>query len=359
LISSTTVSWRYFGLSELITAVFGRGVRTSNFAPEFGRTPGAQISVVTRSGSNDWHGTAFDYLRNDAFDARNYFDAPPLPKPPLRQNDFGGSLGGAIRKDRAFFFFSYEGLRLLLPDTATGNFYTAAARANVAPAYQPILAALPLPNGPVNSDGFTAPLTVAYSDPTSFDSYSLRIDYNVNSRMTLFGRFGYLPSIQSVHFFSELQNNRADVDSLTVGTTLSLGPDKMNDLRANWGRAQSNSWATMVRFYGAVPPPQSLLYQPGSSSTYQFILIPRGQDAEIRNGSTGGPQSQRQLEFADVFSMSSGAHQLKFGGDVRQLTPSQRGKRQRINVCQLPPGAGGDCGFRVHVWAGVAHSKTV
>jgi hypothetical protein len=181
LISSTTVSWRYFGLSELITAVFGRGVRTSNFAPEFGRTPGAQISVVTRSGSNDWHGTAFDYLRNDAFDARNYFDAPPLPKPPLRQNDFGGSLGGAIRKDRAFFFFSYEGLRLLLPDTATGNFYTAAARANVAPAYQPILAALPLPNGPVNSDGFTAPLTVAYSDPTSFDSYSLRIDYNVTA----------------------------------------------------------------------------------------------------------------------------------------------------------------------------------
>lgn len=299
-------------------------VVTSTFAPEFGRTPGAQISIVTRSGSNDWHGTAFDYLRNDAFDARNYFDAPPLPKPPLRQNDFGGAVGGPIRKDRAFFFFSYEGLRLLLPATATGNFYTAAARANVAPVYQPLLAALPIPNGPVNSDGITAPLTVAYSDPTSFDSYSLRIDYIANRRMTLFGRFGYSPSTESMHYFSELLNYSADVDSLTVGTTLSFGPDKLNDLRANWSRAQSSSWSTMVRFYGAVPPPQSLLYPPGySSSTYHFILFPGGQDGEIENGSVNGPQSQRQLEFADVFSMSAGTHQLKFGGDVRQLTPSQ------------------------------------
>jgi hypothetical protein len=299
-------------------------VETSNFAPEFGRTPGAQISIVTRSGSNDWHGTAFDYLRNDAFDARNYFDAPPLPKPPLRQNDFGGAISGPIRKDKLFFFFSYEGLRLLLPATDTGNFYTAAARANVAPVYQPLLAALPIPNGPVNSDGITAPLRVTYSDPTSFDSYSLRVDYNVNSRMTLFGRFGYSPSIASTHYFSELRNNRADVDSLTVGTTLTFGPDKLNDFRANWSHAHSSSGATMVRFYGAVPPPQSLLYPPGySSSTYQFILLP-GAGGEIRNGS-GGTQSQRQLEFADVFSMSFGTHQLKFGGDVRQLTPSQGG----------------------------------
>jgi hypothetical protein len=299
-------------------------VETSNFAPDLGRTPGAQISIVTRSGSNDWHGTAFDYLRNDAFDARNYFDTPPLPKAPLRQNDFGGSLGGTIRKDRAFFFFSYEGLRLLLPATATGNFYTPAARANVAPAYQPLLAALPIPNGPVNPDGITAPLTVAYSDPTSFDSYSLRIDYNMNSRMTLFGRFGYSPSTESTHLFSEFQNYSAEVDSLTVGTTISFGADKLNDLRANWSRAQSNSWSTMVRFYGAVPPPQSLLYPPGySSSTYQFVLFLGGQDGQIRNGTLGGSQSQRQLEFGDVFSMSLGSHQLKFGGDVRQLTPSQ------------------------------------
>jgi hypothetical protein len=97
-------------------------IQTSSVAPEFGHTPGAQISIVTKSGSNQFHGTAFDYVGNDIFDARNVFDTPPLPKPPLRQNDFGGTLGGPIRKDRTFFFFSYEQLRLLLPQTDSGAF---------------------------------------------------------------------------------------------------------------------------------------------------------------------------------------------------------------------------------------------
>jgi hypothetical protein len=96
-------------------------VLTSTFAPEFGRMPGSQISIVTRSGSNQFHGILFDYLRNDVFDARNCFDSANLPKPPLRENDFGGTLTGPIRKDRLFFFFSYEGLRLLEPEASIRN----------------------------------------------------------------------------------------------------------------------------------------------------------------------------------------------------------------------------------------------
>ncbi|MBV8829958.1 MAG: carboxypeptidase regulatory-like domain-containing protein, partial [Acidobacteriaceae bacterium] len=125
-------------------------VLTSTYAPEYGRSPGAQVLIVTRSGTNQFHGNAFDYLRNDVFDARNFFNVVPQPKPPLRQNDFGGTLGGPIRKNKAFFFFSYEGLRLRLPQTSTGTFFTAAARENVAPAFQPLLGALPIPNGPTN-----------------------------------------------------------------------------------------------------------------------------------------------------------------------------------------------------------------
>lgn len=298
-------------------------VVTSTFAPELGRTPGAQISIVTRSGTNNWHGTVFDYLRNDAFDARNYFDAPPLPKPPLRQNDFGGTLSGPISKDRLFFFFSYEGLRLRLPETTTGNFYTASARANVAPAYQPLLAALPIPTGPANSDGITAPLTVAYSDPTSFNSVGLRVDYKLNNRMTLFGRYSYAPSIESSHYFSTLSSTNLNVNSLTAGFTTSFGPDKLNDLRFNWSRAVSMNWYQMVPFYGAVPPPASALYPLGyNNSNYRLTLFPGDQDGEVSSGQGQGTDKQRQVEVADTFSVSRGAHQLKFGGDFRQMTPS-------------------------------------
>ncbi len=82
-------------------------IQTSSFAPEFGRTPGGQISIVTRSGTNQLHGTLFDYLRNDVLDANDWFgDHNGLPKPKARQNDFGGVVGGPIIANKTFFFFS-------------------------------------------------------------------------------------------------------------------------------------------------------------------------------------------------------------------------------------------------------------
>ncbi len=80
-------------------------VLTSTYAPEYGRTPGGQILIVTRSGTNEFHGTGFDYLRNDIFDARNFFNMVPQPKPPLRQNDFGATLGGPIFEKQDLFLF--------------------------------------------------------------------------------------------------------------------------------------------------------------------------------------------------------------------------------------------------------------
>ena len=86
-------------------------IQTSSFAPEFGRTPGGQISIVTRSGTNSFHGTLFEYFRNDVLDANDWFsNFNHLPKPEERQNDFGGVFGGPVIKDKTFFFFSYEGL---------------------------------------------------------------------------------------------------------------------------------------------------------------------------------------------------------------------------------------------------------
>src|SRR5262245_29460889 len=112
-------------------------IQTSSYSTESGRSPGAQIAIVTRSGTNEFHGTAYDYVRHEAFDARNWFSPPPAAKPPLRQHDFGGTLGGPVSRNRSFFFFSYEGLRLRLPRVAAGYFYTPETRRAIAPVYQP------------------------------------------------------------------------------------------------------------------------------------------------------------------------------------------------------------------------------
>ena len=96
-------------------------IQTSNYSPEFGRSGGAVINATTKSGTNSFHGSAWEFLRNDAFDARGFFESPDQPKAPYKQNQFGGTLGGPIKKDKAFFFVDYEGTRI---HSATTDFAT-------------------------------------------------------------------------------------------------------------------------------------------------------------------------------------------------------------------------------------------
>ena len=169
-------------------------IQTSTFAPEYGRTPGAQISVVTKSGTNTFHGTAFEYFRNDKLDANDWFaNAKGLARPELRQNDFGGVLGGPIKKDKLFFFGSYEGLRVRQPHVANTYVPSLASRQNAPAAVQPLLNAFPLPNGPDLGNG-TAAFAAGYSDPSTLDSYGIRLDYLPIQRITLFGRYSDAPS---------------------------------------------------------------------------------------------------------------------------------------------------------------------
>jgi hypothetical protein len=115
-------------------------IQTSSFAPEFGRTPGGQISIVTRSGTNAFHGTLFDYFRNDKLDARSWFvNYSGLAKPAERQNDFGGVFGGPVVKNKTFFFFSYKGLRLRQPATQQTVVPNASSRQQAPPGTQPFL----------------------------------------------------------------------------------------------------------------------------------------------------------------------------------------------------------------------------
>lgn len=305
-------------------------IQTSSYAPEFGRSPGAQISLVTKSGTNQFHGTAFDYLRNDLLDARNFFDVPPLPKPPLRQNDFGGTLGGPIFKNKTFFFFSYEGLRLLQPQIASALIYTASARAAAAPAYQPFINALPLPTAPPidpTCDNVTnaclAPLTVAYSNPSSLNATSLRIDQNLTKKITLFARYNHAPSYGATRFWEVLEYDHANTDTMTAGSTFILADNKLNDFRGNWSRSTGGDVSTLTNFHGAVVPSNSSLFPSSTPYTFAtsqaFVFFPDGGGGlELRAG-TLAANVEKQLNFIDTFSWTLGAHQLKFGVDYRHI----------------------------------------
>jgi hypothetical protein len=309
-------------------------IQTSSYEAEFGRTPGAQISIVTKSGGNTFHGTAFEYLRNDIFDARNYFDAPPLPKPPLRQNDFGGTFGGPIMRDKTFFFFSYEGLRLRLPQTASDQFYTVSARAAVAPIYQPVINALPLPDpdAPLidpSCDNITNPcqavITAAYSNPSSLDAISIRIDHNLNKRINLFARYGRAPSHDATRNWEEVAYSNVGMDTLTAGATVLIAPAMLNDFRANWSQSTASYTNVLTDFHGAAVPSESALFP--SSSSYRpdvdqaLVFLPNA-GMEVRRGRLF-EDVERQLNFVDSLSWVFRTHQLKFGVDYRRLNPER------------------------------------
>src|SRR5215471_7642478 len=203
-------------------------IQTSSFAPEFGRTPGAQVAVVTKSGTNAFHGTAFEYFRNDVLDANNWFaDNKGLKKPALRQNDFGGALGGPIIKEKLFFFGSYEGLRIWQPQIANSYVPSLATRQSAPSALQPLLDAFPQPTGSncPNCPTGTAAFAAGYSDPASLDSYSGRLDYSLSRRLTLFGRYSDAPSSNVQRAggsrfqtaYSNLNHTKARTQTLTVG----------------------------------------------------------------------------------------------------------------------------------------------
>jgi hypothetical protein len=307
-------------------------VQTSSFAPEFGRTPGGQISVVTRSGTNDFHGTLFEYFRNDVLDSSDWFNGytnnPPLPKAEERQNDFGGVFGGPIIKNKAFFFFSYEGLRLrqpvtqesVVPDAASRQDQTAAGIA-----ISPYLNAypMPLPNAPDVAPGLAA-FNGSYSNPSSLNAYSIRIDQAVNSNLSLFGRYNYSPSQTSARNpYGTLSTNEllsAAVNTFTIGLTDSITPRLSNELRANYSNDRVASRFKSDTFGGAVPVPDSVLFPSGFSSTnglFEFLIAGAGEWVTGKFGT----DEQRQVNLIDNLAWSKGAHQLKLGVDYRWLSP--------------------------------------
>ena len=296
-------------------------IETSSFAPEFGTAPGGQVILTTRSGANRIHGGVFDYFRNTAMDANDWFaNQADLPRSPEHHNDFGGFLGGPLVKDRTFYFLSYEGARLDLPQTTITLVPTGAARSAAPGALAPFLNAYPLPNGAVNSsDPATAQLTGIYSNHATLNATGIRIDHTFNRRASIFGRYNYAPSqyIERAGSLSTLQPTDVNTQTLTVGLILQLSAKVLNSLRGNYSTQYSALSNRLDDFGGATPLAASLLLGtlPAASNYAYFETFDMGELAT-------GPQAKnrtRQADIVDGLSLEAGKHQLKFGLEERAL----------------------------------------
>jgi len=355
-------------------------ITTNPYAAEYGRSPGAAISVTTKSGTKDFHGTAYWFVRNDIFDANNFFlnrlTNPLLNKKPKnRQNQFGGNIGGPIIKDRAFFFFNYEGTRIHKGVTRFGNVPLANERIGdffaapytrmidrvgdcvgagnpfpnnqippgcIDPVAAAILALVPPPSftgtGPLsNVSNF---LRVPTLDDTT-DSYTARGDWQINDKNNLFVRYTYFDRLRFVPgvFGGVLDGTSTSAfgrlfmkgQGAAIGWNRTIGTRMVNEFRLGWGR--NNSEGVQDPF-GDLPPtaaqipntPDDPLFNGGFPA---LRIRARGGTQEIPAGSGGGldhigspvflPKFQKtnQFQWWDMVNLSYGRHQIKFGADFR------------------------------------------
>lgn len=294
-------------------------VNTNAYSAAYGRSAGGVISAVTKSGTNQFHGSLFEFVRNSAFDAKNFFDAATSPIPPFRRNQFGVEADGAIVKNKTFFLASYEGLRqrlgvtsrTVVPDAnARQGIFPTGPRVTVNPAVPAYLALVPLPNDRNFGDG-TGEYVSAASQSVDENFFVARIDHRFNDKTSLFGR--YTQDKATVAIPDALRFVQAETKSdnryFTVEATRVLTERLVNTVRFSVNQSNSNGINNYLR-----QPDPSLSFFPGRpfgqiSVTGFFSLGP----------SRFGPSfsEQRLFQFSNDLSWVSGRHSFKFGFDHR------------------------------------------
>ena len=287
---------------------------TNNYSAEFGGAGGGIVNIVSKSGGNQIHGTAFEFMRNSALDARNFFDQENVP--PFKRNQFGGSIGGPIRKDKTFFFFAYEGLRQRLTQSQRFFVPTAGARLGigvtpapitVSPLIKPYLALYPLPNAGDIGGGLGAYIR-GDGGRTNEDYFSIRADHNLSSKDTLFGRYTFDNS-NSVNPDHVISNDILDARSQYVGLgeTHIFGPSLLNNLRVAYDR--SKVFGDEV---DTVQIPLSLVWVPGQTVLGDFRDI-GGLSPLSDRVLTPRFLIQNDIQVTDQLTYTRGSHSMKFG----------------------------------------------
>ncbi len=241
-----------------IDAIREFNVLTDTYGAEYGKRAGAQISVVTQSGTNQLHGAVYEFLRNSDLDARNFFDQASVP--PFRRNQFGGAIGGPVKKDKWFLFSNYEGFRQSLavssvsvvPDSEArlgllpnaSGVYTTVAKLN--PAMLKYMQLWPLPNGPeLTVGGLSSGTALSYNNPKQTireDFGTMRTDYLLSDRDTFSASYtidngdSLIPLSDPLFgSYETLQNQVASVEETHI-----ISPDVLNTFRAGFSRAAFN-----------------------------------------------------------------------------------------------------------------------
>ena len=302
---------------------------------------GAFINVVTRSGTNQVHGSVFEFLRNNDFDARNYFDQGAAP--PFHQNQFGARLGGPIKKNKMFYFLNYEGFRLIQPADIFNLVPNAAQRAgdfsaNPKQLYNPftgapfqgnqiptmlfnpigqkILSYYPTPNG--NYSGNTNYFNVG-NTTNGWDQESGRFDYTISAKDTVFARFTNQSQTTSV---SDITPSReiiypSNPKNLTVGWTHVFSPNLVNNVRYGWTHTATGEQRA-DGFNADAANPLGLINeadQPGSYGPPSFSVS----GGYANPGSTEGTDIVREglNMWTEQLSLQKGKHQITAGIDIR------------------------------------------
>jgi hypothetical protein len=327
-------------------------VVTSPYSAEYGRSPGAAVSVSTKSGTNTFHGTGYEFFRNQSFDSIDYFSQQAnAPKPANDQNQFGGNIGGPVVSSRAFFFADYEGTRITrgvtrltrvptdtdrlgvfsspIKDPVTGqNFANNTIPANrIDPAAAAILALIPVANQPgVNNFFRTADLL------DNSDRFLGRFDLKPNASDSIFARYIYSNRIRQIPGAfggvldgtgtSAFGNQTIKTNALVGGWTRVMSPTMVNEFRFSWSQATSDA---VQQPFGVQPPAAALV--PGSVTN---PIVAGGLPGITVDGYFGGSglgrigspdflpkfQHTNQFEFLDTLSWIRGAHALKAGIDI-------------------------------------------
>ena len=296
-------------------------VVTTNGKAEYGRNAGAVVNAVSRSGTNEWHGSAFEFVRNNRMDARQFED--PGDVPPFKRNQFGATFGGPIRRDQTFFFVGFEGLRQRLNDTNVWRVPTAEGRQGIGlldpgetvdPRVVPYINLYPLPSpgGRDFGDG-TAELFEDRSQPTSENFLSGRIDHHISENDFLFGRYT-ISRANTTRVDNRLLSSAATSTSkqiLTLQEDHIFGPNLLNTFRLGFSRSLGNVTPTQVEGV-----PESLGFAPG---------VPLG-TISADNLEHLGPNGigivddvQNSFQFENNLSYTSGPHTVKFGAMAQRF----------------------------------------